>query len=1235
MANLARDLTFFIRAENQASRAIKGAARDFGGLAKLKDAQNAAAEASAKKILALNDKLARNQDALRANAARLNQAELTLQRTRENAVAAAVRGDEAIAQAQVRLRKSLTALSDAEAKLAETRKATTIFGQPNQIRALPNKSYAETRQILESQAESLATLNRQHELLQNSLVTAQGVPASVIANANQAMAAQAEQIQIVTENRRKLIGASKDLTSAIEAEDAALTRNTELMSLQKWGVIGAGLQRVGRIARLTGVVVGAAFAFMAKKAADFQTSVTLAATQTTLPGRNTTAQTLANSRYLQDQILRLEATGKVTSSLTDQTSSAYQIFSSVSLKGNQAQQLKEGIKLLGDFNKVATANYGMVSLNDVVNAGTFLMNRFHVSVANMPEALNRMQAAVRYGAMNMQQFVKGVGQVGPAFNAAGYSFDQMAASMAFVSRKFSANPQMGFTGLSRLTETFANKKLRDGLKAQGVQVEDLTGHLLPLDQIIANIVKKWPDLAKGGTALQDFFKTYGGATGTVQARRVFVSIIQDLGGYRKMIKNVLGDNNELTKSFDAMQKSPQVNWAEFTNKLKSLTIAIGTQAIPMIIHLFGWMGKLVTSFNNLSPSSKKLIAEIGIFGSVGLIVVGTLAGIAGSFLKLYEATKIMRTSGGIAKMLGLGGEVGSAAPEVAVLIAALAALGYILVKHPQWIKDVVNAMGGLKGVLIAVGIIMTAFIGKMVLLKTTELGFSMFKAIEAITLTGDAASVAGGRVKLLGGRLLGLAGIVIPAIVIPILYKASDSLTKSPIGKQHLQVPGGVVGLFDRVYSGAELLADKHIKGMTTAQARAQILKNNDLPGSRVVYTPNPQSWVDMTIAVMNSPLASSNQLNAIENALIHHDGTTIKKVYNDVLKLTEHSGGLGKLEAFGRSLLKYKPTKQSIANAVAGVPSYMTALRHVGDLEAIALKAPNNLADYKAYYAARIALDSEYADAAFKTFTNKYLSRVTSANKAAISQQVKDAKAAATELSNAYSNIMSTYNTFLSQNQSNFGSLFSGPFMSSPGEQARLGINNNAKNIRPDEVLRDLKSQLFQFNRLNTDLSRIKRRGGPQSLIDQLRAAGPGALPDIEAIMKGSGPFFRQYVATWQRSQKAIKDATLSQLNNQIGIYKQFGSKVALAIIAGIKGEDPKLQNELESVINKMFPDLVKKAGSAPHKVDSGSKHGFGPIQHQTTHHSTTNLHIHNPKSESVDTATKKALFAIKTRKH
>lgn len=1246
MANLARELTFFIRAENQASRALKSAGKDFGGLAKLKDAQNASAEASAKRILALNDKLARNQDALARNAAQLNRAELALQRTRENAVAAATAGDNKIIESQKAVEAQLAKIDAAEKKLALTRK-TMI---PHYLGpTIPGKTLSQTQLLMADQEAALASLRDRHVQLQNQLATAEGVPADVVARANKTLAAQAEQIQLVTQNRRKLIGASKDLTSAIEAEDAALTKNTELMSLQKWGVIGAGLQRLGRTARLTGVVVGAAFGFMAKKAADFQTSVTLAATQSTLPGRNTTAQTLANSRYLQDQIIKLQAGGKVTSSMADQTSSAYQIFSSVSLKGNQNQQLKEGIKLLQDFNKSATANYGMVSLNDVVNAGTFLMNRFHVSVEQMPTALNRMQAAVRYGAMNMQQFVKGVGQVGPAFNAAGYSFDQMAASMAFISRKFSANPQMGFTGLARLTETFANPKMLAGLKALGIQAVDANNKLLPLDVIIGNIIKKQPQLvAHGGNVdLQNFFKNTGGLQSTVQSRRAFVSIAQDIAGYRSMIKKVVGDNNELTKSWDAMQQSPQVKWSEFTNKLKALGIAIGVQAIPMIIHLFGWVGNLVKGFNNLSPSSKKLIAELGVFGSVGLVAVGALAGIAGAFLKLYEAIRIMKASGGLRVALGLGGEAGAASLGAILPIAALGALAFILYKYPHLLGDASKAMGGLRGIIIALGIAAS--------------GLVLTGLIGRIGLMGGAAVTASAEVSSLRLKLLSLGSIIIPAIVIPVLLKESKSALSSPPGTPHVTVPnkgffGSALGLWDKVAIGSDILVQKHLFGKTTAQADANINKSKGLSliGMSVKYTPAPDKILKQLADIGSSPFVNNDLMSQAYAAYKNGDYKQVDKIWKAiVLSPTRGSarevGGImtrifNAATAPNRIMAARRAALAQHATSIVDDKSFITSLQKIAKLQAAYdsldpnKNGPKAFAAFKKFQAALSALKLQYAAKDYQDYITEYLSKVESADKASVKKRVSAAttaaKAAAKELSNAYSNIMSTYQSFLQQNQSNFGSLFSGPFMQSPGEQARLGINNNAKNIRPDEVFRDLKSQLFQFNTLNSNIKRISKRGGPQSLIDQLRAAGPGALPDIEAINKMSPQMFRQYVATWQRSQKAIKDATLSQLQTQIGVYKKFGSKVALAIIAGIKGEDPKLQNELEAVINKMFPDLVNKAAKAPHKVDSGSKHSLAPVQHQTTHHTTTNLHIHNPKSESVDVATKKAIHMLKTRK-
>lgn len=1205
MAITAREVVFYIRAENQASRAFKQVARDVGGLRNLKNVQQAASRANEAALA----RVAKAEAAITKNRLAYNKA------LQESAILQR-RADAAL------LPKNSVAVKAAQQRIASNAESLALARtEANKMQRLASKGKASggfTAEEIATRAgvaqDRVTRLNSQTGILNRTLKETR-LNAEQTYNAIKAGAVEgAAAVETLKAEHLQLLKVQDEVRLAAAAEAAQFKRLEASIPLERLGRLATLAQRVGRVFQITGIVVGASLAAMAHSAAAFETQVTLAATQSTVKGRNSTQQVLNNAKFLQNQITKLVATGKVTSPFADQTNSTYQIFSSVSLKGNQNQQLKEGISLLKQFNRVATANFGMVDLNTVTKAGIVLMNRFHVSVEQMPAALNRMQAAVRFGAMNMSQFISGFNQVAPAFNAAGYSFDQMAGTMAFISRKF-PSVAIGFTGLARLTETFANPKILAGLKAQGIAITDTTGHLLPLDEIVTKILTKWPKLAKGGVDLQNFFKNIGGLQSTVQARRVFVSIAQDLPGYRKMLHDVTGDNNELNKSWQAMQKSPQVRWTEFTLKLKALAYEIGVYVIPAFTELGKPIGRLVQWFDGLSPHTKKLVAEFALFGSVGALAIGTILAVAGAVSHLYIAFKLMRLGGGLrAALFGteaagaaggvgvLAGEAGSALVPVAALAGALVALGVILYKDPHLLKQVSNAMGGLSGVMK----------GLIILIG----GFTLVKVIGSLAALGGEAGAA----ALLVGKLrLGLLAIVaIGAITIPIVENISRKFN-DPSGSTnnaHGQVVAGqrvtkndkgVWGFLQNAQNTSLYELDKHLFGDTSSQARDAVMGVNSMGAALLPSKVNfnvPTNQIRKRLAALalattnakgnpndlGSLITPKTQLklyNLAESGQI----AEFEKEYNNALqKAYKHirKNIKGIVNGLGDALQQPFKHAQAVKVHTVKMEALLPQLQAVAALQAAYSKAPLNEKAHDAFFKALAALNKKYADKMTQDYISNYLSAVESADKKSLTKradlQKKAFKAATEEIKTATAGIKSIYDNFLSQNQSNFGTLFSGPFESGPRQQtlAQWGFKINSA-----DALKDVKSSLFQFNRFNSDLTALAKRGGPKTLIDQIQQMGPVAGKDgVKALMHLSPAQWQEYISTWNRGQAAIKRTTMAQLKSQLKLYQSHGRAIALAIIKGIKSEDQGLNDELQNVILNMFPGLAKQGRLKPGKV-------------------------------------------------
>jgi len=278
--------------------------------------------------------------------------------------------------------------------------------------------------------------------------------------------------------------------------------------------------------------------------------------------------------------------------------------------------------------------------------------------------------------------------------------------------------------------------------------------------------------------------------------------------------------------------------------------------------------------------------------------------------------------------------------------------------------------------------------------------------------------------------------------------------------------------------------------------------------------------------------------------------------------------------------------------------------LKQLVRLRNVYLKS-HDLSDAQRYYKALRKLRKESSDAEKQIITDS-ISRTNDAYKQKLQDQQNNFK-------NALSNITNMYNTFFQQQQSNFGALFQGPLMTGPGAST---LQNLGFAFGPSSQLKDLTMQTTQYEKFNRTVNRLHRRGAPQALIDQLQAAGPGALKNVEALAKMSPGMWRRYVNMFVRGQNDIKKVAMRQLNEQLKMYREHGRKVAQAIIEGIRTEDSKLQSAMMQLLEKQF-------GLKPPK-------GWHPKSQSTnlTHDNRITINVHGKSDAETTAKVKHAMF-------
>lgn len=1089
------------------------------------------------------------------------------------------------------------------------------------IRDLRRSEGIQINALKELEQETIA-LAEKERLLRGQIVGLQDAWNSLSAREKVVQGAEAQHIRQLNQLQIELQGVT---ARALEAGQAAqfereqmrltnieLANMNRLVAAQRWENFATGARAVshlGRVMQLFGLVSTAALGYAAKASADFGNQIVLAATQSTTAQRNTVEQVQKNAAVIQNAIQNMLAGGNVTANAQEQADAIYEIFSGVSFAGTQAQQLQQGIKVLKEFNQVAKANYGIVSLNEVTKAGIILMNDFNLSTSQLPRTLNTLQAAVRFARVNMSEFLSTFNQAVPAAKAAGYSFQDMSAALVFLSRRF-PSVSRGATSYARLLDILANRKFITGLKAQGVTITDNAGRLLPLDQVIGRIVKRFPELRKGGTILANFFKQLSGQTGTIQARRAFTFFVQGLEQYRRDIRNVAGDQNELAKSARAVERfSPAANWAELVNQAHALALIIGREAIPAFVQLGRPFVNLLHYFNSLSPSTKRLIAEILTWGSALTLIGGTLltvvGGMASLILRAVEMRKWLASLRG--ETAALAGEAGAISVRLALGLGIAAAIP-LLIKYHDQVNRIVQAMGGWDRVIRLIGATLLALPLLRIISRLSTLAISSSAVSTELAAVGGSAEVAAGRAALLRTRLLALARIGVIAIAIDLVFNKEDRNFIFNL-KDHIENGFRAARNAATKYSGAHFLFNAlHLPGadyMPTVEeerlkkradeiARTLRLstRQREIPGYGKGYL-----VTDRNGNLLLGPFASEQEaykhiLNYSQIAKALQEGAADaarqsseagRNINRDIADARRAVIAHNKMTQAQRIKAAARPAEIAAA-AVKAQRDAQTFIRLIIEARRVAERSPT-IEHWRRYYRLQDALAKRFKGAELQAI-QEVISAQESATKKAVSGQTQ----AIDVMRQAVDNLRQQYDQFLQSNQQAFGQLFQGPFIQSPVVQNRLEWGQV---LNTGDLTRDLRSQVKQFETWRRSIDRLRNRGLPPGLIAQIQELGPAAQKQIDLLLRMTPRQLRAYSALWQRGQRDIQRATMEDLRQHLNQYRKFGRQVALAIIAGLRDEHGGLRKALVAMINEIYGRGGRDRGrsNAPRPAPSGAQ--------------------------------------------
>jgi len=361
----------------------------------------------------------------------------------------------------------------------------------------------------------------------------------------------------------------------------------------------------------------------------------------------------------------------------------YDIFSSMDVN------LAQSKTLLTSFSKSAVA--GQVSLQDSARATIGIMNAFHLKVNQVSTVQDVMFQLVRKGVGTYSQFAETIGRVSPSAVKAGQSIQTMAGMMAFLTRN-GLSAAMASSSAARALDAISNPKSQDNFKAMGMSLYNAKGQFKSMDQIVQMMSNHLKGMT-GPQRAKALHSMFSGSGGTIQAMRFFNVATKQAGQLKALTTDMVRSKGAMAGAYDIMFKQPQTQVQLLKNNIDILRTEVGDMLMPAFVRTTKVVIALVRWFNNLSPTTKKIIVVIGLVVSVMLVLIGIMVAVAGVFLMVSAA---IAAAGGAAV---IGAFIAAAAEVVAIIIAIVVVLVLLWKYHKQiwafikavW-RDVANAV---------------------------------------------------------------------------------------------------------------------------------------------------------------------------------------------------------------------------------------------------------------------------------------------------------------------------------------------------------------------------------------------------------------------------------------------------------------------------------------------------------------------------------------------------------------
>lgn len=446
-------------------------------------------------------------------------------------------------------------------------------------------------------------------------------------------------------------GVGKAKKDVDDLEKSAASKSKGMQSL---------LGDVGKGATVAGVAIAAGLAVAVNAAADFEKE---------LSGiKAVSGATASEMDLIREAALRI---GKDTS------------FSATEAAKAMAELSKAGVSTSDILNgaadaTVALAAAGGVDLPTAAEIAANALNLFNLEAKDMNNVVDKIAGAANKSAIDVKDFGMSMSQAGTAAQLVGLSFDDMAVAITAMGNAGIKGSDAG-TSLKTMLLNLQpkTKEQRELFNELGITTNNMGNQFFTAEGKAKSLAEISGVLEKALAGMTDQQKlaTLETIFGSDAIRAASVVASTGKKGFEDLAKSI----SEIKAADVAKTRMDNLSGSieEMKGSLETAGIIIGTAFIPVIRKVADWIGSLADWFNRLSPTVQKWIGYILAGVAAVLLLVGAVLGI----ITAFAAVKIALTAAGIAL-----GAVAAAAGWVILIIAAVAAAAFLIIKYWEPIK---------------------------------------------------------------------------------------------------------------------------------------------------------------------------------------------------------------------------------------------------------------------------------------------------------------------------------------------------------------------------------------------------------------------------------------------------------------------------------------------------------------------------------------------------------------------